>query len=116
VFAKDWMGYGLSSRPAFEPSGVTQTEEHFVGYMERWRRANDLDRMTLCGHSLGGYLCVAYAERFPERVDRLILVSVRPFSQYMYQLTMLLGVDSDRCNTVHDGVCRGSVMIFRQAD
>ena len=31
--------------------------------------------MRLVGHSLGGYLAVAYAERFPERVERLVLLS-----------------------------------------
>jgi pimeloyl-ACP methyl ester carboxylesterase len=29
--------------------------------------------MILCGHSLGGYLSFAYAERYPQHVDRLIL-------------------------------------------
>jgi len=31
--------------------------------------------MVLFGHSLGGYLSVAYAERYPERVEHLILCS-----------------------------------------
>ncbi len=31
--------------------------------------------MVLSGHSFGGYVGVAYAERYPERVDRLILLS-----------------------------------------
>ena len=31
--------------------------------------------MRLVGHSLGGYLAVAYAERFPERVERIVLLS-----------------------------------------
>ncbi|KAG5190055.1 Alpha/Beta hydrolase protein [Tribonema minus] len=75
VYAKDWMGYGQSSRPKFTPKGVDATEEHFIKYMERWRDANKVQRMILCGHSLGGYLSVAYAERYPERVAKLILVS-----------------------------------------
>lgn len=31
--------------------------------------------MVLSGHSFGGYVAVAYAERYPERVDRIILLS-----------------------------------------
>ncbi len=31
--------------------------------------------MVLSGHSFGGYVAVTYAERYPERVDRLILLS-----------------------------------------
>ena len=31
--------------------------------------------MVLSGHSFGGYVAVAYTERYPERVDQLILLS-----------------------------------------
>lgn len=31
--------------------------------------------MTLSGHSFGGYVAVAYCERYPERVDQVILLS-----------------------------------------
>ena len=34
-----------------------------------------LQRMTLIGHSLGGYLSVAYALKYPTRVQKLILLS-----------------------------------------
>lgn len=34
-----------------------------------------IERMTLIGHSLGGYIVSAYALKYPERVDRLILLS-----------------------------------------
>lgn len=36
---------------------------------------NRVEKMTLCGHSLGGYMGVAYAEKYPERLERLVLVS-----------------------------------------
>jgi cardiolipin-specific phospholipase len=41
--------------------------------MEAWRKVQGLNKMILCGHSLGGYLSFAYAERYPQHVDRLIL-------------------------------------------
>jgi len=31
--------------------------------------------MIIAGHSIGGYMSVAYAEKYPERVERLILIS-----------------------------------------
>lgn len=31
--------------------------------------------MVLCGHSLGGYLSVCYAEKYPQRIDKLVLAS-----------------------------------------
>merc|ERR1712232_716971 len=33
------------------------------------------EKMILAGHSMGGYFSVAYCEKYPERVDRLILIS-----------------------------------------
>jgi pimeloyl-ACP methyl ester carboxylesterase len=35
-------------------------------------------RVTLLGHSLGGYLSLSYAAKYPERVDKLVLLSTGP--------------------------------------
>lgn len=43
--------------------------------MDRWRLANKIEKMVLCGHSLGGYLSVCYAEKYPQRIDKLVLAS-----------------------------------------
>jgi cardiolipin-specific phospholipase len=50
-------------------------EDFFVESLEAWRKVNGIPRMILCGHSMGGYLSVAYAERYPQHVDRLVLLS-----------------------------------------
>jgi cardiolipin-specific phospholipase len=34
-----------------------------------------LEKMTLAGHSLGGYLSAVYALKYPDRVNKLILLS-----------------------------------------
>lgn len=78
VYSLDMLGWGLSSRPRFQKltdTSVSTTEEFFVNSLEEWRKANGLERMILAGHSMGGYMSVAYAERYPERVERLILAS-----------------------------------------
>lgn len=54
---------------------VAQAESFFIDSLEEWRASMGLERMTLVGHSLGGYLSVAYAERHPARVARLVLLS-----------------------------------------
>jgi proline iminopeptidase len=46
--------------------------------LEVLRRALDLDRLSLLGHSLGGHLAYLYASRHPENVESLILVDVGP--------------------------------------
>lgn len=50
-------------------------EDHFVESLEDWRAKVGLDKMTLFGHSLGGYFAVCYALKYPQRVEKLILVS-----------------------------------------
>lgn len=78
VIAIDTLGCGLSSRPHWTlgiDCEVKAAEAFFVDGLEQWRRAMKIDRMVLMGHSLGGYLACAYAERFPAHVERLILVS-----------------------------------------
>ncbi|KAL3777935.1 hypothetical protein ACHAW5_007108 [Stephanodiscus triporus] len=96
------LGWGLSSRPRFNlvtrsspspsPSPpvsrggrrrrrrrrrrrVPAAEAFFIESLERWRAHHDIQRLTLAGHSMGGYLATAYTERHPDRVHRLILLS-----------------------------------------
>jgi cardiolipin-specific phospholipase len=77
VYAIDMLGWGLSSRPAFrlKDKSTETAEEFFVESLEAWREKNEIDKMILCGHSIGGYLSVAYTEKYPQRVERLILLS-----------------------------------------
>jgi len=74
IYSLDLLGWGLSSRPAelfdFENPSVQQTEEVFCESLEAWRRHNNIDKMTLAGHSMGGYLSVAYCERYPGESER----------------------------------------------
>lgn len=79
VYSLDALGWGLSSRPKYENlennKSVESAEEWFVESLEAWRKENDIEKMVLLGHSFGGYMSVAYSERYPERVDRLLLLS-----------------------------------------
>lgn len=78
VYALDSPGCGLSERPAWRLGtaiSVSEGEDWWIERLEAWRATMGIDKFVLCGHSLGGYMAVAYAERHPSRVDRLILVS-----------------------------------------
>lgn len=74
VFAVDWLGTGLSGRPAFVGVDRPTTEDFFLESLNTWRRQQGLDRFILVGHSLGGYLAASYALRHPEQVQHLVLV------------------------------------------
>ncbi len=80
IYSLDMLGWGLSSRPAFvtdktKNDSVDTAESFFVDSLEAWRAQKNIDKMILAGHSMGGYLSVAYCEKYPERVERLILLS-----------------------------------------
>ncbi|KAI8335520.1 Alpha/Beta hydrolase protein [Chlamydoabsidia padenii] len=84
LYAIDWLGMGRSSRPKWTITRrsnqtwndiVEETENHFVQSLEEWRKSVGLEKMTLMGHSLGGYFATCYSLKYPERVEKLILVS-----------------------------------------
>lgn len=84
IFSIDWLGMGNSSRPKWTLNRksnqtwdeiVEDVENHFVESLEDWRTKVGLEKMTLFGHSLGGYFAACYALKYPERVEKLILVS-----------------------------------------
>ncbi|KAF2651203.1 alpha/beta-hydrolase [Lophiostoma macrostomum CBS 122681] len=81
VFALDLLGMGRSSRPAFKihakdkDGKIIEAENWFIDALEEWRIKRGLDQFTLLGHSLGGYLAVAYALKYPGRLNKLILAS-----------------------------------------
>lgn len=54
---------------------VHEAESFFVDSLEEWRVKMGLEKMTLVGHSLGAYLSVVYALRYPTRVSKLVLLS-----------------------------------------
>jgi pimeloyl-ACP methyl ester carboxylesterase len=45
-----------AGRPPFRARSTAEAEEFFVSSLDAWRREQGLDRIVLCGHSLGGYL------------------------------------------------------------
>ena len=71
VYSLDFLGWGLSSRPAFHPldNSVQATENVFVESLEAWRKAQQIEKMVLAGHSMGGYLSGAYCEKYLEQVE-----------------------------------------------
>lgn len=78
VIAPDHIGCGLSDKP----------DEHSYDYTLT-RRVDDLaaligqldvrGRITLLMHDWGGMIGMAYAVRFPERIDRLVLLNTAAF-------------------------------------
>ncbi|EGE02159.1 alpha/beta hydrolase [Trichophyton equinum CBS 127.97] len=81
LYALDLLGMGRSTRPPFKihakerGQAVTEAEDWFIDALEEWRVKRKIERFTLMGHSLGGYMAVAYALKYPGRLNKLILAS-----------------------------------------
>lgn len=81
LYALDLLGMGRSSRPSFrinakdKETKVREAENWFVDALEEWRIKRGIDKMTLLGHSLGGYMAVCYALKYPGHLNKLILAS-----------------------------------------
>jgi pimeloyl-ACP methyl ester carboxylesterase len=69
VIAMDLRGRGLSDSP---PSGYS-VKHHCRDILSTMDDLK-LDRPVLMGHSLGAFISLVFAARYPKRVDRLILV------------------------------------------
>jgi cardiolipin-specific phospholipase len=65
----------MGSSSSYVCSIAPQVEHIFVDSLEKWRKNMGMERMVLIGHSLGGYLSACYAMKYPERVEKLVLVS-----------------------------------------
>lgn len=72
IYAIDNLGFGKSSRPEFSKDPL-KVEEQYVEVIEGWRKEMNLPKINLCGHSMGGFLSMSYALKYPERVKHLIL-------------------------------------------
>ncbi len=74
----DQRGCGRSTPHASDPATdmSVNTTHHLVADMERLREHLGIDRWLLTGGSWGSTLMLAYAERHPQRVSAIVMVSV----------------------------------------
>lgn len=93
LHALDMLGMGRSTRPAFRikankrEDAIKEAEDWFVDALEEWRIKRNIDRFTLLGHSLGGYMAVAYALKYPGHLNKLILASPVGIPEDPYAVT-----------------------------
>jgi cardiolipin-specific phospholipase len=97
---------GRSSRPPFrihakdQAGKITEAENWFIDALEEWRIVRKIEKFTLLGHSMGGYMAVAYALKYPGHLNKLILASPVgiPEDPYAMQADMPEPEDSTLAN------------------
>jgi pimeloyl-ACP methyl ester carboxylesterase len=70
VLAPDHPGFGGSERPAWL-DGIDDLVFHYIDLLDQL----GIERVTLAGCSLGGWIAAAFAVAHPERVERLVLAA-----------------------------------------
>ena len=92
--ALDLLGHGESCKPErLEEYTIENVFQHMTGWMESLHLG---DPSILIGHSLGGYLALEYALRFPTNVRALVLVNpfystrqLSKFLQFIFQRQLM---------------------------
>ncbi len=70
IFAPDTPGFGLSERPDW-----MRDMSDYVLYFRDLLDTLGLQKVTLIGHSLGGWMAAELAVWYPERVEKLVLAN-----------------------------------------
>jgi len=113
----DWLGMGRSGRPSFPSikskgdteeaiqARVSSAENFFLESLDQLcKNVGANKKVTLVGHSIGGYLSTAFAVKHPETVNKLILVSPVGVPKSPYRTTkQQTGVDKSKQGKSENG-------------
>lgn len=73
VITVDIPGHGIS-----QVSGEIHTMEYIADVIHDMLDAMGIEKITLVGHSMGGYVSLAFCAKYAERLDGLVLLSSSP--------------------------------------
>jgi pimeloyl-ACP methyl ester carboxylesterase len=75
VIVPDQVGFGRSARPV-----INYRIRTYVDFLEQFYKALNIERATLVGNSMGGWIAAAFTVSFPEKVERLVLVDATGYA------------------------------------
>ena len=73
VITVDIPGHGITDSVA-----EVHTMEMMADILHDMLDAMGIERVTMVGHSMGGYIALAFSEKYPESLDGLVLLSSTP--------------------------------------
>lgn len=75
VFVPDQIGFGKSDKPL-----VNYRIRTYVDFLDQFCKQLNIERATLVGNSMGGWIAAAFTASFPDRVDKLVLVDAAGYT------------------------------------
>jgi pimeloyl-ACP methyl ester carboxylesterase len=69
VVVPDQIGFGKSDKPL-----VNYRIRTYVDFLDQFCKQLGIERASLVGNSMGGWIATAFTAAFPDRVDKLVLV------------------------------------------
>jgi 2-hydroxy-6-oxonona-2,4-dienedioate hydrolase len=75
VVVPDQIGFGKSDKPL-----ITYHIGTYVDFLDQFCKQLKIDRASLVGVSMGGWVAAAYTIAFPSRVDRLVLIDAAGYA------------------------------------
>jgi 2-hydroxy-6-oxonona-2,4-dienedioate hydrolase len=75
VIVPDQIGFGQSDKPLINYRIAT-----YVDFLDAFLKATNVERASLVGNSMGGWVAASYALAHPERVERLVLVDAAGYA------------------------------------
>ena len=82
LYYYDHRGNGRSGCPPMETLSLTQLADDANGL----RESIGVDRISVIGHSYGGFVALEFAVTYPERIDKLVLLDTAPAGDYLNEL------------------------------
>src|SRR6185436_17431723 len=68
VYVPDQIGFGKSDKPL-----VMYRIRTYVDFLDQFCKQLKIERASLIGNSMGGWIAAAFTAAFPDRVDKLVL-------------------------------------------
>ena len=75
VVAPDQIGFGKSDKPL-----VNYRIRTYVDFLDQFCKQLKIERASLVGNSMGGWIATAFTAAFPDRVDKLVLVDAAGYA------------------------------------
>ena len=75
VVVPDQIGFGKSDKPL-----VNYRIRTYVDFLDQFCKQLKIERASLVGNSMGGWIAAAFTASFPDRVDKLVLVDAAGYA------------------------------------